>query len=50
MVLKQWGDVGGEANLQNWAGRGLSLNGQQVCENWGVTMEELRSESRSTWS
>ena len=45
-VLEEWDEVG-RANLRLTGDRrSLSLLAQGVCENWGVTMEELRSGSR----
>ena len=45
-VLEEWDEVG-RANLRlTGVRRSLSLLAQQVCENWGVTLEELRSGSR----
>jgi len=45
-VLEEWDEVG-RANLRlTGARRSLSSLAHQVCENWGVTMEELRSGSR----
>jgi putative transposase len=45
-VLEEWDEVG-RANLRlPGVRRSPSLLAQQVCENWGVTMEELRSGSR----
>jgi len=45
-VLEEWDEIG-RANLRIPRDRGsLSLLAQQICENWGVTMEELRSGSR----
>lgn len=45
-VIEEWDEVG-RANLRlTGVRRSLSLLAQQVCENWGVTMEELRSGSR----
>jgi hypothetical protein len=46
-VLEEWDEIG-RANLRltGVVRRSLSLLAQQVCENWGVTIEELRSGSR----
>ena len=45
-VIKEW-DEFGRTNLRlNRDRRSLSLLAQKVCENWKVTMEELRSGSR----
>ena len=45
-VLEEWGEVG-RANLRvTGARKSLSFLAQGVCENFGVTMEELRSGSR----
>ena len=45
-VLEEWDEVG-RANLRlPGVRRSPSLLAQQVCKNWGVTMEELRSGSR----
>ena len=45
-VLEEWDEVG-RANLRLPGRRtSLSLLARQVCENWGVTIEELRSGSR----
>ena len=45
-VLEEWDEVG-RANLRlTGVRRSLSLLAQQVCENWEVTLEELRSGSR----
>jgi REP element-mobilizing transposase RayT len=45
-VLEEWDEIG-RANLRlTGVRRSLSLLAQQVCENWGVTIEELRSGSR----
>ena len=45
-VIEEWDEVG-RANLRlTGVRRSLSLLAQQVYENWGVTMEELRSGSR----
>jgi len=45
-VLEEWDEVG-RANLRLTRDRkSLSWLAQEVCENWGVTMEELRSGSR----
>ena len=45
-VLKEWDEVG-KVNLRlDRVQTSLSLPAQQVCENWGVTMVELRSGSR----
>jgi putative transposase len=45
-VIEEWDEVG-RANLRlTGARRSLPFLAQQVCENWGVTMEELRSGSR----
>jgi len=45
-VIEEWDEVG-RANLRlTGVRRSLSFLAKQVCENWGVTMEELRSGSR----
>ena len=45
-VLKEWDEVG-RTNLRLNRGRmNLSLLAKQVCEDWGATVEELRSGSR----
>jgi putative transposase len=45
-VLEEWDEVG-RASLRLPRVRGsLSVLARQVCENWGVTIEELRSGSR----
>ena len=45
-VLEEWDEIG-KANLRlTGVRRSLSLLAQEVCENWGVTIEELRSGSR----
>lgn len=45
-VLEEWDEIGRE-NLRLTGGRkSLSLLALQVCENYGATMEELRSGSR----
>jgi len=45
-VLEEWDEIG-KANLRlTGVRRSLSLLAQQVCENWGVTIEELKSGSR----
>ena len=45
-VLEEWDEIG-RANLRlPGVQRSPSLLAQQVCENWGVTMGELRSGSR----
>ena len=45
-MLEEWDEVG-RANLRLPGRRtSLSLLARQVCENWGVTIEELRSGSR----
>jgi putative transposase len=45
-TLGEWNEVG-RANLRlSGVRKSLSSLAQQVCENWGVTMEELRSGSR----
>jgi hypothetical protein len=45
-VLEEWNEIG-RANLRLPRDRrSLSLLAWQICENWGVTMEELRSGSR----
>ena len=45
-VLEEWDEVG-KVNLRlNRVRTSLSLLAQQVCENWGATMGELRSGSR----
>ena len=45
-VIEEWDEVG-RANLRlSQVRKSLSLLAQQVCENWRVTQEELRSGSR----
>jgi REP element-mobilizing transposase RayT len=45
-ILEEWDEVG-KANLRlNRVRMNLSLLAEQVCENWGATIEELRSGSR----
>jgi hypothetical protein len=45
-VLEEWDEVR-RANLRlTGVKRSLALLAQQVCENWGTTIEELRSGSR----
>jgi len=45
-VLEEWDEVGRATLRLSGVRRSLSLLAQQVCETWGVTMEELRSGSR----
>jgi chromosomal replication initiation ATPase DnaA len=45
-VIEEWDEVG-RANLRlSQVRKSLSLLAQQVCENWRVSQEELRSGSR----
>jgi putative transposase len=45
-VIEEWDEVG-KVNLRlNRLRMGLPLLAQRVCENWGATIEELRSGSR----
>jgi hypothetical protein len=45
-VLEEWDEVGRAHFRVTGARKSLSSQGQRVCENWGVTIEELRSGSR----
>ncbi len=45
-VLWEWDEVGRATLRLPRVRRSPSLLAQQICENWGVTMEELRSGSR----
>ncbi len=45
-VLEEWDEVGRATLRLPGVRKSLSLPAQQVCETWGVTMEELRSGSR----
>jgi hypothetical protein len=45
-ILEEWDEIG-RANLRlTGVRKSLLLLAEQVCENWGVTIEELRSGSR----
>ena len=45
-VLEEWDEIGRASLRLTGVRKSLSLLAQQVCENWGLAMEELRSGSR----